>query len=219
MRLLAAAWVCLVVGGGAKQPGTTTEQLAFATSDEVGFSRMPKPEPGDWLARFREPGQGFERYVRTQPVRAGKGDVLAFLPVGPFSKEERAILDLTVEFAGLWFGLPTKVLDPRPLPKTGWQRTHFGRKQYRTPYFLRNLLPDHMPPNAVCLFGVTMADLYPDDDWNYVFGQASLRGQVLQHPKWCSGNRATISGGREPNDEASAGLRGACPVSSLHVAA
>jgi archaemetzincin len=35
-----------------------------------------------------------------------------------------------------------------------------------------------MPEGAVCFFAVTMADLYPDDEWNFVFGEASLRGRV-----------------------------------------
>jgi archaemetzincin len=31
---------------------------------------------------------------------------------------------------------------------------------------------------AFCYVGITMEDLYPGSDWNYVFGQASLRERV-----------------------------------------
>ncbi|MHC4547261.1 MAG: archaemetzincin [Planctomycetota bacterium] len=157
---------------------TTPRQLAFATRDDRDFEKMGPPRPGDWLARFKERGQTYDRYVASRPVRARKGEVLAFLPVGPFKGRERAVFDRTVAFARLWFDLEVKVLPAKPLPEQGWQRERAWGTQYRTGYFLEHLLPRHRPAHAVCLFGVTMADLFPDDVWNYVFGQASLRGRV-----------------------------------------
>jgi archaemetzincin len=154
-------------------------RLAFATSDDSDFQKKGEPKPGDWLDRFEERGQSFRRYVRSRPVRAREeGEVLAFLPVGRFSAIEKRVFERTVELARVWFDLDARVLESRPLPREGWQRFHLGRTQYRTGYFLRNLLPDNMPPDAVCLFGVTMADLYVDENWNFVFGAASLRGRV-----------------------------------------
>ncbi len=172
----------------------TEAQFRFATSDATGFDRKRRAEPGDWLHRFPEAGQSFERYVRSGPVRggaggrseaksppsdsAGAGAGIAFLPVGPFAETERALLQTTVAFARLWFDLEATVLADAPLPKEGWRREGPLGPQYRTPYFLDHLLPDRRPKDAVCVFGVTMADLYPDDDWNFVFGQASLKGAV-----------------------------------------
>lgn len=34
-----------------------------------------------------------------------------------------------------------------------------------------------LPKDAYCLIAVTMTDLYPRDDWNFVFGQASITGR------------------------------------------
>jgi archaemetzincin len=34
------------------------------------------------------------------------------------------------------------------------------------------------PPDAFCVLGITMEDLYPDEDWNFVFGQASLNAGI-----------------------------------------
>jgi archaemetzincin len=111
-------------------------------------------------------------------VRARRGEVLAFLPVGPFPEHGKEVLDATTGFTRLWFDLDVRVLDGRPLPEKGWHRTRGDLVQYETGYFLRFLLPNEMPKDAVCLFGVTMADLYPDEAWNFVFGQASLKGRV-----------------------------------------
>lgn len=144
----------------------------------AGFVRKRPPLPGEWLAVHPEEGQTFEDYVASDPVRAQPGEAIAFLPVGPFSPAERDLFDASAAFAGIWFDLPVKVLPGAPLPETGWQRGRGDGTQYRTKWFLDHLLPDRMPPDVVSLFGLTMADLYPDEEWNFVFGEASLRGRV-----------------------------------------
>jgi archaemetzincin len=88
------------------------------------------------------------------------------------------VLDRTAEFSAIWFGLPVKTLDPAALPEKGWHRERKWGRQYETGWFLQRLLPERRPPAAICTFAVTMADLYPDDTWNYVFGEASLEDRV-----------------------------------------
>ncbi|MCK6461064.1 MAG: archaemetzincin [Planctomycetes bacterium] len=153
-------------------------RLAFATSDDGGFERLGPPAPRSWRASFKERPQGFDAYVRSDPVRARPGEILALLPVGPFTEKQRAILDRTAEFAALWFDLPVRTLEAAELPEKGWHRERSWGRQYQTGWFLDRLLPDRRPKEAVCTFAVTMADLYPDDDWNYVFGEASLTDRV-----------------------------------------
>jgi len=164
---------------------TTPRQLEYAFSDETGFRRMGKPKAREWLDVHDEPGQTFAEYVRSRPVTAKEGsDVLAFIPVGEFREDEKAVADATFRFAGLWFGRPVKVLGRADLPKEGFQRVRefpWSREpvtQYRTDWFLSRLLPPRLPANAVMLAAVTSADLYPSDDWNYVFGIASLRRRI-----------------------------------------
>lgn len=132
------------------------------------FEKKRAPEPGEWLDAFDEPGQTLLEYQQSRPVHAGPGDSLAFMPVGPFASDERAVFDRTVAFAGIWFQLPVSVTRPQPLPRHGWQRKRAWGTQYHTEFFLRKLLPENMPPDAVCVFAVTMGDLYPQDDWNFV---------------------------------------------------
>jgi archaemetzincin len=170
--LLLAALAC------GNEPVAADRRLAFATSDDAGFEKLGPPGPHAWRARFKERRQGFDAYVGSDPVRAQAGEVLALLPVGPFSEKERAVLDRTAEFAAIWFDLPVRTLEPAALPEKGWHRERSWGKQYETGWFLDRLLPDRRPREAVCTFAVTMADLYPDEDWNYVFGEASLRDRV-----------------------------------------
>ncbi len=108
----------------------------------------------------------------------GRGTYSRFLPVGPFNARERAVFQQTSRFAARWFNLKVRRLRPARLPKKGWSRKRAFGRQYRTAWFLDHLLPDRCPRDAVCCFAVTMSDLYPEPSWNFVFGQASLRGRV-----------------------------------------
>jgi len=160
------------------EPVPGDRRLAFATRDDAGFEKLGPPGPHAWRDRFKERRQGFDAYVESDPVRAQPGEVLALLPVGPFSEKERAVLDRTAEFAAIWFDLPVRTLEMADLPEKGWHRERTWGRQYETGWFLDRLLPGRRPREAVCTFAVTMADLYPDEDWNYVFGEASLRDRV-----------------------------------------
>jgi archaemetzincin len=145
------------------------------------FLPMPEPKRGDWLWRFPEQrkGQTFETYRRSDPLRATEDrHVLAFVPVGGFSVAEREVFAATVDFAGTWFELPVRVLDRTELPGPGWRRVRrFSWRddetvQYHTAWFLGKDLPRRRPRDALVLVAVTMGDLFPDPEWNYVFGQA-----------------------------------------------
>jgi archaemetzincin len=173
----------------AGEPGVAdsaaARRLRFAVTDRDGFVRMKKPQPGEWLAEHEEAGQTFGEYVRSRPVKAvPEQNVLAFLPVGPFGEKERKVSLAAVEFAGLWFGLPTRVLPAAELPGEEFRRVReFSwsdgpTTQYHTDAFLRRILPRNLPDDAVMLAGVTMGDLYPGAGWNYVFGMATFRRRV-----------------------------------------
>jgi len=149
-----------------------------AVDPTAGFRRKAPAVPGEWLYVHEEEGQSFEEYVASDPIRAQPGETIGFLPVGPFRDEERALFDDAVAFARIWFGLDAKALPPADLPRDGWARERDGERQYRTRWFLDHLLPDRTPPGTVSCFAITMADLYPGEGWNFVFGEASLRGRV-----------------------------------------
>jgi archaemetzincin len=147
---------------------------------------MGEPRPGDWLDRFEEDGQPFEAYVKGDPVRARSGrTALAFLPVGEFTEGEWSVAQATFDFAALWFGLETRLLPRAKLPDDDRYRRvrRFAQcpkpvTQYLTRWFLDGYLLTRVPKDAVLLAAVTMGDLYPEDNWNYVFGQATFSRRV-----------------------------------------
>jgi len=150
---------------------------------EEGFEKLGRPEPGDWCYTHKESKQSFWGYVASKPNRPVEGKrTLYFQPVGPFNQHEDMVMKKAVTFAGLYFQLPTRIDKSLPLPEKGWSRQGEagGRKwiQYKTAYFLNELLPKQIPEDAYAYLAITMADLYPDETWNYVFGQASLHRRV-----------------------------------------
>jgi archaemetzincin len=52
-----------------------------------------------------------------------------------------------------------------------------GLVQFRTGDIF-DVLKEHQPKDAFCIIGVTMEDLYPDEKWNFVFGEATYTERV-----------------------------------------
>ncbi len=145
--------------------------------------KLGKPKPGEWLDRFKEPGQSFRQYLFCRPtLPRGKRRVLYIQPIGKFTASQRKIVNLTGEFMGIYFNRPVKILKDLPLATipASARRTHpdWGDKQILTSYVLDKLLRPKLPKDAAAFLALTATDLWPGDNWNFVFGQASLRHRV-----------------------------------------
>lgn len=148
-----------------------------AFSDLEGFERLPPPGPFEWLALYPERGQTFEEFVRARPKPLSVRRKIYLQPIGAFPPEDSpSLLDLQ-RFATAFFGLDVKLLppvDPASLSVTSRFDPLFHRQQLLTKD-LRAWLTQRCPGDAVAFLGITLEDLYPGPDWNYVFGEASSR--------------------------------------------
>ena len=146
--------------------------------------KMQPSQPGDWLESHPEPGQSFQQYLRSNPVKlTPERKTLYVLPMGEFDAQQRKIVDLSAEFLGLYFNCEVRTLDQVSLddviPPTA-RRVHpeWGMPQIKSTFVLESVLPARLPENGVALIAFTTSDLYPDEDWNFVFGQATFRDRV-----------------------------------------
>jgi archaemetzincin len=134
------------------------------------------------MERFREPDQSFAAYRSSNPVRpTARRRNIVLQPLGKFSKSERQLLDSLSAFASVFFDSKVRIEPTLALPSQGSRLRQSGDTswyQYRTGVILEQLLEPHLPDDAICMLAVTMADLYPDDSWNFVFGEASLSARV-----------------------------------------
>ena len=88
---------------------------------------------------------------------------------------------LTADYVERFFGLPVRMRETLPLVAipSHARRRHpaWGIQQLRTTDLL-DLLAAHRPADALAVLGLTAQDLYPAEDWNFVFGQALPAEQV-----------------------------------------
>ena len=145
------------------------------------FAPVPEPGPSDWLAVHKEEGQtfaDFEKAKKNVPDKERKR--IYFLPLGDFKAEGNPSLDSLKEFAAAFFGMEVAILPSHAIGKgdfTPRVNSFNGKRQLLTSDIL-GFLRKKLPGDAFCLLAITMEDLYPEPSWNFVFGQASLRGRT-----------------------------------------
>jgi len=144
---------------------------------------MGEPLPGDWLTTYREDGQTFDEYLRSkQTLPSGKRGVLYVQPLGAFNDTQRKVIALTAKYMEAFFNLPVKLQSEKPLPviPERARRIHptWGDQQILTDYLLMEVLRPTLPDDAHALIAFTASDLYPGEEMNFVFGQASLSERV-----------------------------------------
>jgi archaemetzincin len=170
-----------------EQTPQTTDPSAvrlFRIKDAVvPFFKPMHVEDGDWLKSFTENGQTFEEYLNCQPtLPTADRKIIYIQPLGDFTETERRVLQSTAEYMQAFYNLPVKLNSEKKLNKMPAELSRKNpqtrQKQIKTGYFLENLLPKMLPADGAALICFTDFDLYPDENWNYVFGQANLQTRV-----------------------------------------
>ncbi len=155
--------------------------LRAALTVEGGFRPIPAPGPSDWLSSHHEPGQTFSQFLsarRNRPDRIRKAIYLQ--PLGEFTGPDAPPMEFLQRFVQAYFGIDVIVQPSAPLsPDDITERPSTSKtpRQLLTTDLLR-LLSRQLPPDAFCRLGLTMEDLYAGNDWNFVFGQATLSARV-----------------------------------------
>ena len=180
-------------GGRFVPPDMTARRLALGSLEgldpslqralEYGpdFPPIPLAGPHDWLANHAERGQTFDQFVASSPnLPRGKRRVIYLQPIGDFKGASAPAREDLVSYVEAYFGLPVRLMEGTDVDALGASsrvNADTKRRQIVTGDVLR-WLRGRLPDDAYCLIGLTMEDLYPGPDWNFVFGQASLRGRV-----------------------------------------
>jgi len=144
---------------------------------------LREPGPSDWLANHKETGQTFQQYVASKPAKpTGRRNTIYIQPLGPFTKKQQEIINLSSEFLGLYYNLPVKVKKDLALTvipgKARRKHPSWGMDQILTTYVLDDVLRPRLPDDAAAYIAFTATDLWPGKGWNFVYGQASLRHRV-----------------------------------------
>jgi len=145
------------------------------------FLPVTPPQRTDWLSTHPEKGQTFDEYLNSHANRPDYSrHVIYLLPIGEFPEELCPPLESLRAYAAAFFQMEVKILPsyyPHDLEFTPRNNPHSRQRQVLTGSIL-DFLKLRLPPDAYCLLGVTMTDLYPQRSWNFVFGQASISDRV-----------------------------------------
>lgn len=150
---------------------------AFDPADH--FAPIPTPEPGMWLAEHPEAGQTYDQYVLNAPnVPTSDRRTIYIQPLGPIAADLPLSIDEVARFIGIFFGLPVKVLPVATIAETkATVRDNDDIPQALTSDLLKWMY-GRLPDDAFAVIGVTLHDLYPQESWNFVFGQATFKDRV-----------------------------------------
>lgn len=136
---------------------------------------MPVPGPDDWLTAHDEPGQSVAQFVADEPnVPRAPRDTIVVQPLGTLEGFRGPDLATQREFLALYFGLQVSTRPAIAAKDLGIRsRVHHGKQQLHAGDVL-DALVERLPDDAYCCIAVTDIDLYPDPDWNFVFGMANF---------------------------------------------
>lgn len=157
-------------------------QRAFQPVPQEAYSNLKNPHRGEWLAEQKEVGQSFTQFQRMSMRQQPHAyfDTIYILPIGQFVEGFSPSPNDLCEFAGIFFGVKVACLDAidENLVSKRARVGHEGQRQLNTEEILEFLRSMRLPRNAFCVVGITMLDLYPNENYNFVFGIASLMDGV-----------------------------------------
>ncbi|XP_043941049.1 archaemetzincin-2 [Protopterus annectens] len=154
----------------------------FFPPDSPLFKFITIHSSSDWIPSHPEAIQDFEKFY-TNPYRStptvGKNTIYV-QPIGSFGDSAVSTAEyiqwLKEYCEAYYYGLHVKILDPVPVSDTSCTfrvNDHTQNLQIHAGDLLR-YLKKKKPRDAFCTVGITLIDLYPQESWNFIFGQASL---------------------------------------------
>lgn len=135
-------------------------------------------EAGDWLYnKPEEMHQSLKAYIASAPLSADSTRKKLYLvKIGVFDSRAQQVFDEALVYLSAYFQITTDTIpgiNAQQIPQE-YKRVNQGQQQWKSIYILDSLLPQYKPDDAFALIAFTATDLYPDDAWNFVFGQAKL---------------------------------------------
>jgi len=153
---------------------------AYFSAIEENDIKLDKPKPGDWLYDHPEKGQTFESYKHQHTTLHPERKRIYLVALGTFTKDQQATLEHARQYASIYFQrevVMLPALSDSIIPQNKRRQRDYG-EQWLSPFIIQSILPDLRPSDAIACMAFTSGDLYPSDDWNFVFGQASYVERV-----------------------------------------
>ncbi len=183
MKKLLFVFLVLVSCSDKKPKSTTFSDFDSQYLEAIAANDKPLEEAqfGDWRQQHIEKKQTFEDYISGKTFVPDKDQNVIYLqPIGVFDENQMKAIEITRDYLAIFFQRKTVILDAisdSDIPSRA-KRENFGHEQLKTGYILNAMLAPNIPDDAMSIMAISEKDLYPGDDWNYVFGQASYEKRI-----------------------------------------
>ncbi|CAF1085854.1 unnamed protein product [Adineta ricciae] len=158
---------------------------AVTVNIDESFAPISEPEKGDWLSEYNEEGQTVQEFENFRKTPSGfTGSIIYIQPFGDFNSPRSPSLETIRRFSQLFFpGCQTELLPSVDLNPKMRQRINGETNQ---PQYLICDFTEHMKAmrrkrnnhQELFVVGVTMVDIYPNSQWNFVYGEASIDERI-----------------------------------------
>lgn len=151
-------------------------QLKAAFEPSEDFKPIPKPGSFDWLSSHEEAGQTYGQFLKSRPNKPGAGGrkLIYLQPIGDFPEGAPQLATLKKYMEAYFYPMAVKVAETLKLADL---KSVSSRGDQVNCTDLLNVLEARIPKDAFVVMGVTMKDLYPGPEWNFVFGMARLKAR------------------------------------------
>ncbi|MDG1670873.1 MAG: hypothetical protein P8H96_08395 [Akkermansiaceae bacterium] len=157
-------------------------QLQRSFTLDEDFAPLPKTGGCDWLLSHNEPGQTYRQFLNclpNMPGAPGGRNIIYLQALGKFPESAPKIKTLHKYMEACFHPMTVKMAPALGVAKNGpvKSRMNRGNLQWNCVDVL-NHLQRRVPRDAYILKDVTMTDLYPNEEWNFVFGMARIKNRL-----------------------------------------
>ncbi len=140
------------------------------------------PKEDDWLYTRKDEYQSLDDYIKSNPTSIDSVRTKIYIMlIGNFDEAQKDIVSNTADYLHAFYGLETAFVvinkDADIFEKSRTNPSH-NQLQLSAKQLMNNILKPQLPKDAATLIGFTTYDLYPGNDWNYIFGLGSVRDRV-----------------------------------------
>ena len=140
--------------------------------------KLPKANKGEWRYTRKEESQSIEEYITNTPVQADSLRTRLYLQLldFPISQQGQLIYQLEIYLSEFFQVELVVVNDTSTLNQISSiaKRVYFDKHQLHSKHIIYHHLEPNLPGDAIGVMGLTIEDLFPDPEWDFVFGQTSL---------------------------------------------
>ncbi len=154
--------------------GCNSNYFDRIAKNDIGLG---KPRSGEWLYEHKELGQSFNEFEKSKHVLPDTNRCIIYLqPIGSFNTLENQKIIQATQYLKAFFQLEVVVkptTNDGVIPKEYRRTRAEGFEQLMTSYILDSVLLLQKNAREIVTMAITQKDLYPKEEWNYVFGLAS----------------------------------------------